>query len=58
MEFLTETQKIVVQAKMQDGYAADIMPNGNYLVYKHRHAMIINCLGYDIYLKPGNARLN
>lgn len=57
MEFLTETQKIVVLARITGGYTADIMPNGNYRIYKNRHIMEINCLGYDVYLKAGNARL-
>lgn len=51
MEYLTKEQKIVVEARIGDGYEIiGEKPNGNIMVVKGRHTMEINCLGYDCYV--------
>lgn len=55
--FLTGTQQIVVESRVTAGYDWQILPNGNYRIWKGRHTMEINCLGYDVYIRTGGARL-
>lgn len=55
--FLTEIQKIVVLARIKDGYSWQLVSNGNYKLWKGRHIMEINCLGYDCFIKLGNYRM-
>jgi hypothetical protein len=53
--FLTGTQQIVVECRLRDGYEIlATLPNGNIDMCKGKHRMIINCLGYDVYILPGN----
>lgn len=51
--FLTNEQKVVVQARIKMSYKSELLSNGNWLVYKGKHTMIINSLGYDVYIKKG-----
>lgn len=53
--FLTGTQQIVVEARLCDGYEIlSTLTNGNIDMCKGKHRIIINCLGYDVYIPPGN----
>ncbi len=54
MNFKTKEQEIVVKARIEMGYEAHELSNGDWLVYKGRHTMQINCLGYDCYVSKGN----
>lgn len=56
-EFLTGTQEVVVKARIKQGYEVQRLSNGNWQAWKGRHTMVINCLGYDVYVRPGWARL-
>lgn len=51
--FLTNEQKVVVQARVKMGCESELLSNGNWLIYKGKHTMIINNLGYDVYIKKG-----
>jgi hypothetical protein len=48
--YLTTEQKAVVEYRIAQGYQYEQKSNGNYLVWKGRHTMEINCLGYDCYV--------
>lgn len=50
MNYLTKEQKAVVEYRLSIGYDYQVLPNGNYKMWKKRHIMIINCLGYDCYV--------
>lgn len=49
MKYLTKEQQCVVEYRASIGYDCSMLANGNYLCFKGRHQMIINCLGYDTY---------
>lgn len=49
MTYLTREQQVVVEARIKMGYESFSLPNGFITVYKGRHKMIINGLGYDTY---------
>ena len=51
--FLTGTQEIVVNARIADGYDSIRLSNGNWKVWKGKHTLLINCLGYDCYVQYG-----
>lgn len=48
--YKTEVQKVVVESRVKQGYAADRLENGNWLLIKNRHTMVINALGYDVHV--------
>lgn len=50
--YKTEVQKVVVESRVKQGYSADMLGNGDWLLIKNRHTMVINALGYDVHL-PG-----
>jgi hypothetical protein len=54
MKYLTNEQQVVVEARIKMGYSSNEQSNGNILLYKGKHTMIINCLGYDVYLPKGS----
>lgn len=50
MKFLTNEQKAVVESRIASGYEWLLLGNGNYKIWKGKHTMVINCLGYDCYV--------
>jgi hypothetical protein len=50
MIFLTPEQQAVVEYRLSIGYDYQLLPNGDYKLWKGRHIMIVNCLGYDCYV--------
>lgn len=50
MTYLTKEQQAVVEYRLSIGYDYQLKQNGNYLLWKGRHIMEINCLGYDCYV--------
>lgn len=51
MIYISKEQQAVVEYRISIGYAAERLSNDYWLVYKGRHKMIINGLGYDTYVK-------
>lgn len=55
MEYATEEQKFVVEARMKEGYeilgtvASKVNDVRAFVVVKGKHTMVINSLGYDEY---------
>jgi hypothetical protein len=54
--YKTKEQQIVVESRIKSGYESQELPNGDWMIWKGRHKMIINCLGYDIYVPSGNLK--
>ena len=54
MQYLTTEQEVVVKSRVANGYTPELLNNGNILLYKGKHTMIINCLGYCVYTPKGN----
>ena len=54
MKYLTKEQEIVVKSRVTNGYTSELLNDGNILLYKGKHTMIINCFGYCIYTPKGN----
>lgn len=54
--FKTKEQQVVVEARINMGYEAEELPNGDWVVWKGKHKMIIECLGYDCYVPVGNLK--
>lgn len=52
MKFKTKEQQIVVENRVKQGYSAEEVENGDWLVIKGKHTMLINCIGYDAHI-PG-----
>jgi hypothetical protein len=48
--YLTPEQQAVVESRIARGYQYDKKKNGNYVVWKGKHIMEINCLGYDCHI--------
>lgn len=48
--YKTEVQKVVVESRVKQGYSADMLENGNWLLTKNRHTMVINAMGYDVHV--------
>ena len=48
--YKTEVQKVVVENRVNQGYSADRLSNGNWLLTKNNHTMVINALGYDVHV--------
>lgn len=49
MTYISNEQKIVVEARIKMGYECEKLNNGYWLCYKGRHKMIINGCGWDTY---------
>jgi hypothetical protein len=47
--FISNEQKIVVEARQKMGYETERLSNGYWRCFKGRHMMIINGCGYDTY---------
>lgn len=56
MTYKTKEQQVVVESRIAKGYESQKLPNGDWLVWKGRHKMQINCLGYDCYVPKGNLK--
>jgi hypothetical protein len=54
--YKTKEQQVVVESRIAKGYESQKLPNGDWLVWKGRHTMQINCLGYDCYVPKGNLK--
>jgi hypothetical protein len=53
MNFLTKEQEVVVTTRINNGYDYVVLNNGWIKVWKGKHTMIINHLGYDVYVPVG-----
>lgn len=53
MQYLTKEQQAVVEYRLSIGYESQLLSNGDWLLWKGKHTMQINCLGYDCYVKKG-----
>lgn len=49
MKFISVEQEAVVLYRIKQGYQVEFLSNGFYKLWKNRHTMIINGLGYDTY---------
>lgn len=49
MNFISDEQKVVVSNRINQGYDYQLLSNGFYKLWKGKHIMIINGLGYDTY---------
>lgn len=48
--YISEEQKIVVEYRIKSGYNAEQLSNGFIHLWKGKHQLIINGLGYDTYV--------
>lgn len=49
MKFISIEQEAVVLYRIQQGYEVELLESGFYKMWKGRHIMIINGLGFDTY---------
>lgn len=49
MKFISIEQEVVVLCRIKQGYESELLENGFYKLWRGRHTMIINGLGFDTY---------